>query len=587
MPAKTDTPEESTNGSANDLSLDAEHVSSQATTPLPTRSRPKSKASSNPNDAALMNELLLNNQAAPARPRARTVPRAEHEGAYVRVPKAVQSAVGAGPTSRPLPPKHKQPPVKTTSRGAGCGMIALGILLAVVLVGGGTALWGYLKVKGATSDMLVTIPTPERSVVENPNNPNSPPNQPLATPDIVKDPFNLLLIGVDLRENDTEARTDTIIVLHVDPAQKWASMVSIPRDSCAEIPGYDDPGSCSQRINAAYELGYKRGIEKKMANPSTEGMALTRDTVANMLNLNIDYVAQVDFKGFRKIVDAVGGITINVQRPLWDASYPTDDGDYGLIRLYIPAGLQHMDGTTALRYARSRHQDADYGRSRRQQDVIRAFVQTLKDKGLFDQIDSLNSLSEQLKGSFYTDLPITDLGNLRALAGLGTDIANGRIKSVKWDTSAVAGYIDAAQYVPIWDQSSINATVNELLTSPIPDTNSPVDGSSNTPSDDNLSIEVINGAQISGLAGDVATHLENREYQLLASSTASTVYDTTKIIDFGNHKELREQLAAELGINSRNIIVVSKTSPAPEQPKGKPALVLLLGRDYDESWRTP
>ncbi len=584
MPAKTDTPEESTNGSANDLSLDAEHVSSQATTPLPTRSRSSAKPQAS-NDAALMNDLLLNTQTAAARPRARTVPRAEHEGAYVRVPKSVSATAGTGsrPTSRPLP--AKQTPIKTTSRGAGCGMIALGILLAVVLVGGGIGLWGYFKFKGATSDMLVAIPTQEPNLVENPN--NSQPNKPLATPDIVKDPFNLLLIGVDLRENDTEARTDTIIVLHVDPTQKWASMVSIPRDSCAEIPGYDTPGTCSQRINAAYELGYKKGVAQKMTNPSIEGMKLTRDTVANMLNMNIDYVAQVDFKGFRKIVDAVGGITINVQRPLWDASYPTDDDDYGIIRLFIPAGLQHMDGTTALRYARSRHQDADYGRSRRQQDVIRAFVQTLKDKGLFDQIDSLNSLTEQLKGSFYTDLPITDLGNLRALAGLGTDIANGRIKSVKWDTSAVAGYIDEAQYVPIWEQSSIDATVNELLTSPIPNTSSPVDGSSNTPSDDNLSIEVINGAQISGLAGDVATHLENREYQLINPSTASTIYDTTKIIDFGNHKALREQLAAELGINSRNIIVVSKTSPAPEQPKGDAALVLLLGRDYDEAWRTP
>lgn len=585
MPAKTDTPEESTNGSANDLSLDAEHVRSQATTPLPTRSRAAAKADA-ANDAALMNDLLLNNNStAAARPRPRAVPRAEHEGAYVRVPKAVQSAVGSRPTSRPLPPKTA--PVKSTSRGAGCGMVLLGMLLTVVLVGGGGALWAYLKVKNATSDALVTIPTQAPNLVENPNNPNPQPNQPLATPDIVKDPFNLLLIGVDLRENDTKARTDTIIVLHIDPTQKWASMVSIPRDSCAEIPGYDAPGTCSQRINAAYELGYKEGIAQNMTIPSTQAMALTRDTVANMLNINIDYVAQVDFKGFRKIVDAVGGITIDVQRPLWDATYPTDDDDYGVIRLYIPAGLQHMDGTTALRYARSRHQDADYGRSRRQQDVIRALIQTLKDKGLLDQIDSLDNLAEQLKGSFYTDLPIDDLGNLRALAGLGSDIANGRIKSVKWDTSSVIGYMDEAQYVPIWDPASIEATVDQLLTSPIPDTNSPVDGSSNTPSDDNLSIEVINGAQISGLAGDVATHLENREYQLLNPSTASTVYDTTKIIDFGNHKELREQLAAELGISSRNIIVVSKTSPAPEQPKGDAALVLLLGRDYDEAWRKP
>lgn len=481
-------------------------------------------------------------------------------------------------------------PHRPRSRRATCGIIAISTLIGVLVVGLGVGSWAWNKYQTAAERFTVQLPerfTPNNG---NPNNPQQPVigTSPRPTPDIVKEPFNILLVGVDVREDMSDARTDTIIVLHIDPQQKWATMLSIPRDSCAEIPGYYDNGDC-WKINAAYERGYADSPLKDAEGRAIGGLTLTRDTVEQYLNLpargqKIDYVAQVDFNGFRKIIDSLGGINLNVPKPLWDPVYPSDDNDNGFIRLHIPAGYQHMNGTTALRYARSRHQDTDYGRSQRQQDVIRAIIQAIKEKGLFDQIEQLDQLAKDLEGYVFTDLPITDVGNLRALAGLGSDLAKGQLQSLKWDTSTVVGGPDIN--TPRWDPASIDATVDALLSGPIPNTNQTVVPT--LPSAEpnaTVTIEVMNGASIRGLAGDVKTYLSNRGYATSAASTASAVYDTTMIIDYGANVETRNQLAALLGLKPKQIILASR---APEQPTDPASdLVLLLGRDYQEAWRNP
>ncbi|MBP8250790.1 MAG: LCP family protein [Herpetosiphon sp.] len=508
------------------------------------------------------------------------------------VPRAAAQTVAAKPAAptAPMPTQTQTPPAPPhhRSRATTCGMIALGALIVMLLIGGGVGLWAWNKFQTTADRIRVDVPTS----VPDPSGqlPPSDPNQPIAaTPDIVKDPFNILVVGVDIRENESDARTDTIIVVHVDPAKQWASMTSIPRDTCAAIPGFTMPNAC-ERINAAYEYGYDRAIEQRQSEPSIGGMALTRDTVQKLLGIKIDHIVQVDFKGFKKIVDSIGGISINVQKPLWDASYPSDDNDNGLIRLYIPAGYQHMDGTTALRYARSRHQDADYGRSQRQQDVIRAIIQTLKNKGLLDQIDALDQLSKDLEGSFYTTLPIDDVTNLRALASLGSQLASGRIISVKWDTESISGCGDALCYIPIWDPDSIKATVRALLAGPTPETTTPNTGANPTkePAASGVSIEVMNGAQIRGLAGDVEVHINNLGFKTSGTSTAPNVYDTTRILDFGNNKAERDKLAKALGIKSKYVTVISERNPAEELPTSpETGILLLLGRDYQEAWREP
>ena len=193
-------------------------------------------------------------------------------------------------------------------------------------------------------------------------------------------PFTVLLLGVDRRPNPEEGvRSDTLILVRVDPQARTASMLSIPRDSVAPIPhlGW-------AKINAAYGYGYANAaaLYGAATDPSAAGGALAAEAVEQFLGVTVDYIAQVDFRGFERLVDTVGGVLIDVPAPILDAEYPTEN--YGVERIYIPAGLQVLDGRMALIYARTRHGSSDFERSRRQQQVLRALldqVQRLERQG--------------------------------------------------------------------------------------------------------------------------------------------------------------------------------------------------------------
>jgi LCP family protein required for cell wall assembly len=170
---------------------------------------------------------------------------------------------------------------------------------------------------------------------------------------------SVLILGSDARPDELQrgavGRTDTLMLLVADRATPRLATVSVPRDLWVSIPGHG-----SERINAAYELG---------------GSQTAKQTVSNVLGQRVDRVAVIGLQGVRDVVDAVGGIDINVDQAIHDDAYPTDD--YGYMTVDIPAGQQHMDGETALEYARTRHQDSDFGRQMRQQRVLSAVRQTL------------------------------------------------------------------------------------------------------------------------------------------------------------------------------------------------------------------
>src|ERR1700682_2547645 len=165
---------------------------------------------------------------------------------------------------------------------------------------------------------------------------------------------SVLILGSDARpdeiKNGVVGRTDTMLLLVADRATPRLAMVSIPRDLWVPIPGHGQ-----ERNNAAYECG---------------GSQTAKQTVSNLLSQRVDRYAFIGLQGVRDVVDAVGGVDITVAQAIHDDTYPTDD--YGYQTVDIPAGRQHMDGDTALKYARTRHQDSDFGRIARQQQVIAA-----------------------------------------------------------------------------------------------------------------------------------------------------------------------------------------------------------------------
>ncbi|GIW03779.1 MAG: hypothetical protein KatS3mg059_0399 [Thermomicrobiales bacterium] len=151
--------------------------------------------------------------------------------------------------------------------------------------------------------------------------------------------LTILLLGVDRRE-DEPSRSDTMILVNIDPIKKTAAMMSIPRDLKVMIPGYG-----MDKINAAYAFGDRDEVPGG-------GPGLAIRTIEANFGIRIDYFAEVDFNGFIKIIDTVGGVMIDVPYPIKDDAYPADGTNY--MRVYFSAGWQHMDGKRALQYARTR-----------------------------------------------------------------------------------------------------------------------------------------------------------------------------------------------------------------------------------------
>lgn len=213
--------------------------------------------------------------------------------------------------------------------------------------------------------------------------------EPIALPDWnKKERVNVVVVGVDKREDDEFARTDTIILVSIDPVGKTIGMMSLPRDLKVTIPGYGP-----DKINAAYAYGER---DKRPGG----GTGLLRTTLKSNFQIDVPYYAEIDFHGFERIVDAFGGVNVDPPYPIVDDAYPTET--YGYVSLYFPAGLQHLDGKSALQYARTRHADTDFGRSQRQQEIILALRQQAVKSNLINQFfPMLNILGDSVR----TNLP--------------------------------------------------------------------------------------------------------------------------------------------------------------------------------------
>jgi LCP family protein required for cell wall assembly len=255
---------------------------------------------------------------------------------------------------------------------------------------------------------------------------------------------NVLLLGLDRRpEEGTVVRSDTMILMTVNSSNSDIALLSIPRDLYVEIPGYG-PG----RINTAHFWGE--------SEDEGNGPTLAMQTVAQNFGLPVHHYVRVDFDGFRAIVDAVGGVDIVVDEPIVDDAYPTND--YGTTRIEIPAGSQHMNGETALRYARTRHSGSDLDRVERQQQVLVALAERLQKPGVWL---ALPLVYNAVVSNVDTDM--TD-GDLSALASAIYRAGPESIHHYVIDRNMTQPWTTAdggAVLLPRWEE--INPLVQELF----------------------------------------------------------------------------------------------------------------------------
>lgn len=238
------------------------------------------------------------------------------------------------------------------------------------------------------------------------------------------DRVNVLVMGIDRRPGEPFiSRTDTMMLMSLDPATNTAAILSIPRDLYVVIPNYG-----RDRINTAFVYGSQGD------NPEG-GAQLAMQTVEYNLGVPVHHYVMVDFSAVVNGVDALGGIDVFVPTDIYDPNYP--DMNYGYDPLYIPAGQQHFDGLTALKYARTRHQDSDFGRAGRQQAVVLALRQRILGMGLANLLLTAPDLYRQVEQGVRTDL---SLEQLLRLAQTASNVPDGGIQNAVLDYNYVSGY---------------------------------------------------------------------------------------------------------------------------------------------------
>ncbi|MFH1078233.1 MAG: LCP family protein [Patescibacteria group bacterium] len=225
---------------------------------------------------------------------------------------------------------------------------------------------------------------------------------PTSTPD---GRMNVMIFGVGGGTHNGSQLTDTIILMSVDLKGDRVGMLSIPRDLA-----YPLGGTQFQKINAVNAYA-------EQAHPG-EGAQIAAKDIGKLLGVRIDHVVKIDFTGFEKFIDALGGLDIDVQRSFVDNTYPTDDEQWQTVE--FTKGQQHMDGKRALIYVRSRHgtggEGSDFARSARQQQVIAAVREKLLSAGTLLNPGKIADLWGVVSSNLQSDLSVWDMVKLAPLA---------------------------------------------------------------------------------------------------------------------------------------------------------------------------
>ncbi len=320
---------------------------------------------------------------------------------------------------------------------------------------------------------------------------------------------NILLLGNGGSNHPGGGLSDTMIVASINWQNKKMAMISIPRDLWVQIPGYG-----YSKLNGTFAYGNQ--------NPKKTGGGgkVASDVISSVLGIPIHYYASIDFEGFQKMIDKLGGVDILVEKDLYDPLYPAPNMiDYAPFK--ISAGLHHMDGATALKYARSRETTSDFDRSRRQEQVLVAIKERVLSSGTLANpvkiTELLNIMGSHIRTSF-------SIGEIRSLWDEIKSVDTENIINKVFDTSAnspLTGLTDERGYIIIPKKGVGNYTELQKIAQNI--------FSAQPVVDKDFKIEILNGTNKTGLATQVSQLLQSYGYQVTKVGNSTVPASTTTI----------------------------------------------------------
>jgi LCP family protein required for cell wall assembly len=352
--------------------------------------------------------------------------------------------------------------------------------------------------------------------------------------------LNVVLLGSDKRPSSGAWRTDTMIIASLDVETNVVRLLSIPRDLWVYIPGHG-----FNRINTAELWG-------ELARKGS-GTERVKQTIHHNLGIPIHYYARVDFEGFMEIVDAVGGLDIDVACPLPD--------------IQLKPGLHHMDGKQTLRFARSRKSTSDYDRGRRQRKVLLA----LWDQALtMDMIPRLPGLWRSMSHAFETDLPFDQVLNL---AYVGVQLKPQHILSTAINRQHIKGWRTPGGASVLLPREDRIRTLLENFYAP------------KDPAEldalDKVSVQVLNGTSRNQAATLAAYALRWEGFNVVETGRADNQDNTyTQIIVRNGDLGAGAEIARQLEVSPAGIQDLTGTESALEPPPVADIQV-ILGEDYD------
>jgi LCP family protein required for cell wall assembly len=340
--------------------------------------------------------------------------------------------------------------------------------------------------------------------VANPTPHPLPMPAPMALVEQPSGVINILLLGSDKDAVEGAGRTDTIVVVSVNPDLPSVALISIPRDFYAWIPGYG-----FDRINTAYSRGISNGYPGG-------GPGLIKATLEYNLGVRVHYYVQVGFDGFIKIVDTLGGVDVAVECPLSD-TFPDPDSPNGQTDVDWLPGIHHLDGKHALWYARSRWSTNDFDRNRRQQQVLRGLYRQIM---TLDIIPKIPQLWGVLNETVSTDLGLDELLYLGAV-GSRLDLINVKSRFVG------GGVVQAwtapnGAYVLVPYYEALGPLISEALAPP----------AGGRAQQRAFQVDVWNGTPYEGLGHVAAERLRWEGFAVVNVGPADGAYPRTQIVDF-------------------------------------------------------